>query len=258
MDIFLYVGIIFLNTMGLFVLHNKSHYLLSLNNHYLISNEKENWKNYSISLIVNTILGLSSLINISYRTDNNINKLITFDIYIYICYISYFIYDIYFINFIVKYNKSNEFNAHHSLALYGIIYTMIYESYSGYVIWFFTTEISTIFLNIRWFLYKSKYSDVSLESIITLISLIITFTLFRIIQLPYAEYNFIKKYDTSLASNNYFYRQVLIFTILYSLNLYWYYNIIKKFKDGIIKYILPKPYSIYDDIQNDIIQNNIN
>ena len=39
---------------------------------------------------------------------------------------------------------------------------------------------------------------------------------------------------------------------MYSLNMYWYYNIIKKFKGSIIKYILPKPYSIYDDIESDI------
>ena len=252
MGVFLYIGIIFLNTMGLFVLHNKSHYLLSFNNHYLISNEKKTWKNYSIALLSNIIIGVSSLINIMYRTDNNITLLTEFDKYIYIYSISYFTYDLYNVNFIVKYKNASEYNLHHILVLYAIIYTLIYKVYSGYIIWFFTTEISTIFLNIRWFLYKCKYNNNSFESVITSISVIFTYTLFRIIQLPYAEYNFIKKYDNSLASDYYFYRQVLIFIVMYSLNMYWYYNIIKKFKGSIIKYILPKPYSIYDDIESDI------
>ena len=249
---FLHIILIFFNTCGLFVLHNKSHYLLKYNKQYLISNEKETWKNYSIAFLSNTIIGVSSGINIIMRTQEDINLLTNFDKYIYIYAISYFAYDLYNVNFIVKYKNSNEYNLHHILVLYAIIYTFIYELYSGYVIWFFTTEISTIFLNIRWFLYKSKYDNNSPESILTSILLILSYTLFRIIQLPYAEYNFIKYYDNSIGSKYYFYRQLLLFSILYSLNLYWYYNIINKFKSGIIKYISFKPYSIYDDIQNDI------
>ena len=248
----LYIVLIFFNTCGLFVLHNKSHNLLKFNNEYLISNKKQSWKNYSISFFSNILISIFCSVNIITRTQYNMNLLTNFDKCIYIYCISYFIYDLYYINFVVTYNNVLEYNVHHVLVLYAIIYTLFYNLYSGYIIWFLTTEISSIFLNIRWFLYKSKYDNNSIESIITSILVILTYTIFRIIQLPYAEYNFIKNYDNKISTNYYFYRQMFLFIIIYSLNLYWYYNIIKKLKNGIIKYISFKPYSIYDDIQNDI------
>ena len=112
---FLHIILIFFNTCGLFVLHNKSHYLLKYNKQYLISNEKETWKNYSIAFLSNTIIGLSSGINIVMRTQEDINLLTIFDKYIYIYAISYFAYDLYNVNFIVKYRNSNEYNLHINL-----------------------------------------------------------------------------------------------------------------------------------------------
>ena len=35
--------------------------------------------------------------------------------------------------------------------------------------------------------------------------------------------------------------------------MYWYYNIIKKFKVTLLNIFQPKPYSIYDDIESELI-----
>lgn len=228
----------------LFFLHDKCSYVLKYNKYFLISNQKETWKNYAISLVSNIFISLASLINIMNRNNNDLIYLTELDKYIYIFCISYFSYDLYTINFKIKYKNSYEYNLHHTLVLYAIIYTYKYNIYSGYVVWLLTTEISTIFLNIRWFLYKSKYEDNSIESIFSTILFIISYTIFRIIQLPYVEYKFIKNYNNDIASSYYFYKQLLLFTIIYLLNLYWYFKIIQKFYITIINF--PKPYSIYE------------
>ena len=245
-----YIIYVFFNTGFLLLLHNKSHNLLCYNVEYLRSQsiERESWKNYSIALLSNTILGVSSFINISYRDIDTYNKLSDFDIIIYLYAISYFIYDLYIINFKVITRKRNEYNIHHFIVLYSILYTLIYEIYSGYLVWFLTTELSTIFLDIRWFLLKSKISENSLLSKIVSMNFFITYSIFRVIQLPYAEYQFITNYDVVISSQFYLYRQVLIFTIIYLLNIYWYKQIFNKFCKILIKYIFPKPYSLYDDI----------
>ena len=244
-----YIIYVFFNTGFLLLLHNKSHNLLCYNVEYLRSQsiERESWKNYSIALLSNTILGVSSFINISQRDINTYNRLSDFDIVIYLYAISYFIYDLYIINFKVITRKRNEYNVHHFIVLYSILYTLIYEIYSGYLVWFLTTELSTIFLDIRWFLLKSKISENSLLSKIVSINFFITYSIFRVIQLPYAEYQFITNYDVVISSQFYLYRQVLIFLIIYLLNIYWYKQIFNKFCKFLIKYIFPKPYSLYDD-----------
>lgn len=240
-----------INISTLFILHNKSHNLLKFNKHYLSSKEKETWKNYTIAFISNTIIGVLCTINIITRKQEELNSITLFDKYMYIYCLSYFSYDTYYVNFKIKYKNAMEYNLHHILVLYAIGYTFIYNIYSGYVIWFLTTEISSIFLNIRWFLYKSNYKNNSIQSVGTSVMVILTYTIFRIMQLPYAEYQFIKNYDNSIGSKYYFYRQVSLFIIIYLLNMFWYYNIINKFKKNIIEFILPKPYLIYnkfDDI----------
>jgi len=236
---FIDIILITLNIFILFVIHNKCHIILDCNKYYLVSLEKQMWQNYVVSFISNTIIGISSTINILTRT-HNLNEITQFDKCIYIYCISYFMYDTYLINFKIKYNNAMEYNLHHAIVLYAIIYTIIYNIYSGYLVWFLTTELSSIFLNIKWFLYKSNYSNNSREYIITYTLLCFTYTIFRIIQLPYAEYKFIINYDKSINNLLYFYKQITIFSLMYGLNLYWYYIIIKKFIKNIYNYKLLK------------------
>ena len=260
----IYIIPIFCNTLGLFILHNKSHNLLCYNIEYLRSQpiERESWKNYSVALMSNTILGVSSLINILTRDVSTYNSLNNLDILIYLYAISYFIYDLYIVNFKVITKKKNEYNVHHFIVLYSIIYTLIYEVYSGYLIWFMTTELSTIFLDMRWFLLKSKIREKAFLSKVISFNFFITYSLFRVIQLPYAEYQFVINYDTTLSNHFYLYRQVSIFFLIYALNIHWYTQILKKFGKDSINFLLPKPYSIYDNIgtieTSDDIQNEIN
>ncbi len=248
----LYIIPIFCNTFGLFILHNKSHNLLCYNDEYLSSSliERESWKNYSIALLSNTILGVSSFVNILTRDITTYNSLNNFDILIYLYAISYFAYDLYIVNFKVITKKKNEYNIHHFIVLYSIIYTLIYEVYSGYLIWFLTTELTTIFLDIRWFLLKSKINNKSILSNIISLNFFISYSLFRVIQLPYVEYKFIINYDIMLSTKFYLYRQVFIFFLIYSLNLHWYIEILRKLGKDIINFCLPKPYTIYDNIHS--------
>lgn len=102
---------------------------------------------------------------------------------------------------------------HHTLFFIG---TQLYNSYPEIYSYAILSEISTIPLNLR-FIYKDNLKAKNIYSII----FYITFFIFRIINILYIQIYLLEKQ----------YLIQLLMTILYILNLYWFYLInIKLFK----------------------------
>lgn len=188
--------------------------------------QKNMWQNFFVSLLFTIAV---SYFSFNYLINNNISKFNNFDdkqVHIIIFGISYFLYDLVYNNILEKKNRLI-FNIHHIIGILAMSSGLYYKTSCGYIVWFLTIEASTPFLNIRWFLINSNYKEnhpyVNIMSYLFFLS----YTFVRVIQMPIIQYYFIKNYNFT-NNNHFFYIENVLFALLYSMILYWYYEIISK------------------------------
>lgn len=113
-------------------------------------------------------------------------------------------------------------------------------------------EVSSVFLNYRILIDKSDYDKA--PAIIIFLSFLLTFTVFRIIMLPYALFLCYKFFNMTFNSVNVLRKTTYIigiiqFVFLIIINWYWYYKILR---------ILKKVISSDEKVGADADHNQIN
>lgn len=225
-EILLFISI-YINNFHL--LHILSKYFLQFSKTYNELNyvNRNLWNNYFVSMIFSIIISYQSILHTYFNNSNNINQYNNKQGHILAYAISYFIYDLIYNNVLDKPDKKI-FNIHHTIAIIGISATLYYKICCNYIIWFLIVEASTPFLNIRWFLLKSKFNNNHYLVKLASLSFFISYTLARVIQMPIIQFHFVVNYNLNNNTKIFFYIENILFYILYTMNLYWYLIIINK------------------------------
>lgn len=114
---------------------------------------------------------------------------------------------------------------HHGMGILGLSTSTTTGLASGTLIFFLTTEITTPFMNLRWFLYQSGLRDNIFYYANGLFGTLLWFV-FRVLIIPYYYYLFYNQFETFQTLRPLLYHQCYLYAFtLNSLNLIWFYKI---------------------------------